>query len=1047
MFYFFDLLTKLKENRQIQFISASVKWNKYLDEYLKRLFVDWQYVFGSHFEAARYMNIGFYIITSKNDKLSKISDCLKNNIIGRHCVLITSTTEDHNKIYSYLSMSNPDIEIFLPGEIRSAKMFVSQHWEKPLSKNKYVLICNDDMLHDFYIDNADCLLHYDMPSTKDVFSIRFSVFQDSNTNFEEKNRNTYIFLNDENIVDLPKILQQMKLFGSGKVDSVLETQAKLISESLEKVKKNLLFCPNIQQFGKCQKPEACQNRHVLIKELDEPCHNIPKSGFAIIKILHVYDASHMSAKLMKFSNKNIEDFTSWLNIEDNSSNINSEMGLYYSSQSKRILHEAPKIGDKIAVEIESKDREQCIYDYYRGIVLEIIDSHTMNPKIKVKLIDKGIVKVVSKWRVFVLPSFLKALQTNVVDIILASVKPVDFDRTWCSKADVFVREHLKYIEDCQETLVVKIKLTLGTTVWIENLFRKYWHSKKKLFHHELVLPDLLIDKGFGDMNYEHIEKLVELCSLADINVLPNLKKKNLDIKREFGIKEYMAMYQLPSPQWAHLSDEVSLVSIDYVYSPKHFFVRNTKFHDRLELLQKKIDSFIEANQAIKLNYVVKDAICLAKNPDLEPNKYNRAKVTTIRNNKYVEVLFVDYGEYKDVKRSSLVSIHPNLISDLPFQIIECSLCGIKDLSNDQEEFNELTNYFYQLTEYPMYVKVVNTLERANDTEGKHYDVILYYEDLVVNLGFKHFFGDFCDDIQMDKVNSVIDDLYKETNNDMTLEEEYEFDESKFFNDLDEDSIDSQNKLVEEFGIAIFGENFKSSLRKIFQDKNVNNSLTIKEIITEEISSDNESPNTTKSIECINKSEIPGKNNNEEIIEKSKIKIKNNRSEYLQKYCLKCNTNTQSIVPTCIWYQDSCFIYLKFSILEIDSFSLNCSLESITLRIQSKDVVYNFKALLYGFIDKETVTSKQSYDGFHIKTEKLFKSVYKWPHLFLCNRPHKYLKYDPDHIEESRDHSTWIKVLNNYKLMALGKPLDSNAEDYESDYSSDEESFEEFEDRI
>lgn len=73
MFFIFDLLTELKENRQIQFISASVKWSKNLDEYLMRLFVEWQYVFGSHFEAARYMEIGFHIITSQKDKLSKIS--------------------------------------------------------------------------------------------------------------------------------------------------------------------------------------------------------------------------------------------------------------------------------------------------------------------------------------------------------------------------------------------------------------------------------------------------------------------------------------------------------------------------------------------------------------------------------------------------------------------------------------------------------------------------------------------------------------------------------------------------------------------------------------------------------------------------------------------------------------------------------------------------------------------------------------------------------------------------------------------------------------
>lgn len=36
------------------------------------------------------------------------------------------------------------------------------------------------MMFDFYIDSADCLIHYDVPVNKGPFSLRFSVLQDSN---------------------------------------------------------------------------------------------------------------------------------------------------------------------------------------------------------------------------------------------------------------------------------------------------------------------------------------------------------------------------------------------------------------------------------------------------------------------------------------------------------------------------------------------------------------------------------------------------------------------------------------------------------------------------------------------------------------------------------------------------------------------------------------------------------------------------------------------------------------------------------------------------
>jgi len=57
-------------------------------------------------------------------------------------------------------------------------VYLLQRWYDPLEK-KRVLICSDDMLIDFYIVDADCLIHYDIPANKHNFSMRFSVLQNS----------------------------------------------------------------------------------------------------------------------------------------------------------------------------------------------------------------------------------------------------------------------------------------------------------------------------------------------------------------------------------------------------------------------------------------------------------------------------------------------------------------------------------------------------------------------------------------------------------------------------------------------------------------------------------------------------------------------------------------------------------------------------------------------------------------------------------------------------------------------------------------------------
>lgn len=52
----------------------------------------------------------------------------------------------------------------------------------------------------------------------------------------------------------------------------------------------------------------------------------------------------------------------------------------------------------------------------------------------------------------------------------------------------------------------------------------------------------------------------------------------------------------------------------------------------------------------------------------------------------------------------------------------------------------------------------------------------------------------------------------------------------------------------------------------------------------------------------------------------------------QNPCLTCNVYEQSsIIASCIWYQDINYIYLKFNILEIDKFSINCTKNSILFK--------------------------------------------------------------------------------------------------------------------
>lgn len=55
-----------------------------------------------------------------------------------------------------------------------------------------------------------------------------------------------------------------------------------------------------------------------------------RSGLAEIQILHIYDASHMTAKLLNLNCTNsLTDTGNWYQVQDNSKIIKRELSLYY----------------------------------------------------------------------------------------------------------------------------------------------------------------------------------------------------------------------------------------------------------------------------------------------------------------------------------------------------------------------------------------------------------------------------------------------------------------------------------------------------------------------------------------------------------------------------------------------------------------------------------------------------------------------------------------------------------------------------------------------
>lgn len=61
-------------------------------------------------------------------------------------------------------------------------------------------------------------------------------------------------------------------------------------------------------------------------------------------------------------------------------------------------------------------------------------------------------------------------------------------------------------------------MALGTTLWINKLFKRFWNPALQSYDVKTILPDILFDIAVADINNEHLKNLTELCDMANIEV-------------------------------------------------------------------------------------------------------------------------------------------------------------------------------------------------------------------------------------------------------------------------------------------------------------------------------------------------------------------------------------------------------------------------------------------------------------------------------------------------------------------------------------------------
>lgn len=776
-------------------------------------------------------------------------------------------------------------------------------------------------------------------------------------------------------------------------------------KSTSKNTQNPFLCNQLKQFGFCDGP--CLDRHYLNQTLDKPRLDVPNNSYIRIQLIQIHSASHYHGRVIKYSiTKDPTEEKNWISV-DLFTRVKDELKIV--NVNSKVVYKNPVVGEMVMVEIKS--------EFHRAVVLDIIYGW-VSLTIKVKLIDYGRVEEISSSKVFILPDNLKEFCPAAVEIIVSSMKPIsmDFIPNWPVTTTNRVRRLLEPIILGDLELTCKVNIVLGTTVWIDSMFinkcTKCSHFGCNLYKNSLILPKELIEQNFAEPNSQIIYKLTNLNKDANVWIeneiieIPKSKAKTKVIEETkitlfSSEKNKIENKEVIKPQWTHLSENmVHDVEVNFTEHPKCILVRNLKFDDIMRALQKDIDEAVDKKTVEQLTCFSVGTVCLARSPS--ENKYNRALIKTIDDDQNAILFYVDYGEFYLAKTNTLLTISSWLITKLPFQIIECSLSGFKDISQT-DNFDEFNDRLLQITDTTINLKVLSISPNTYLTEGNCHEVVLFNKDLNVNTTLSKEFDTLVDNIQM---QIILNTNYEAIEYANIIDEDYD--------DDDKEDLEIQYNLLE----ALLKMPSKietvptvsNSINLISQDKIINNGCTENDKIT------------------LNNQNMPEKKN-----------VSNKK-----KYCIECNA--KSAVPLCLWHQDETWLYLKFNILSPENYKITHSIDTITLTAETNAQSFFITISLFAFIFEESLNYHERFDGIHIKVKKIFKCESLWPRLVKCSEKHKYIIYDTEYLMQRKNWGLWAQIMNKYKMTALNQPFNNlNNDDIYDSSDSENEQYAVFED--
>ncbi|XP_076370878.1 putative ATP-dependent RNA helicase TDRD12 [Tachypleus tridentatus] len=495
-----------------QIILCTEKWTEGTKSFMYNCMKDPLVFFSSLFEAAIYALIpNFVEICDSSQRTATLLNLVSNNNGLKIVVCMSSPAlalEVHRilknfSIYSILAHDN-----MLHYDLNE----VAQEWHTSHAYGSHpVLVVSDNILSALQVRNAQCLIHYDLPEiSRFQFGSRYLTLSDYFPRIAELSKEdlktlevecfSHLILTEDSLKQTTTLVQFIERTGRKAPLKLKEMAKKYQNEYFKQT--NVPLCLNLKAYGRCSSEDKCFKRHHIAIQ-DKPV-NLPTSGEVKVLITHVVNASHLFVQLLGHRTLSTSDdasflqFTPWNNEVQR---LKTELNDYYKVFENCKPNLQPVEGDICAL----KDKDENILRVMIKSGPQLTQAGD-SVKVKVYSIDEGKELYVELDHLLLLPEEWKQVSSQVVEVFMCRVQPVDGDLQWTPQASIFIH-HLIH----RKELVGRIALCIGHTLWLDPLVVRERLENVNIWVNAVRPRSELIKAGYAISNPNHLKSLYKAC--------------------------------------------------------------------------------------------------------------------------------------------------------------------------------------------------------------------------------------------------------------------------------------------------------------------------------------------------------------------------------------------------------------------------------------------------------------------------------------------------------------------------------------------------------